>query len=232
MILALNTSTIQFSLAIMSENGTVLAECLISPRGNNFKGFMPSIESLFISSKVDTSELNAIAVSTGPGSFTGLRVGLSVAKGMAKGLDIPVIGVSCLESLVYQLPCSVHPIGAILTSRKGEVFIAVFKWNDAHEIERLKEDTSVKIDALSSYVDTPTIFIGNDYNAHGDPIKRLLGDRVLMAPPHLWNLNASCVGALGIERFNKKDFDDARELVPSYLRPPDIRPNPFCLKGA
>ena len=226
MILALNTSTIQFSLAIMSEQGIVLAEHLISPLGNNFKRFMPSIESLFVSSKVEMSELKAIVVSTGPGSFTGLRVGLSVAKGMAQGLKIPVIGVPCLESMAYQLPYSVHPITATLTSRKGEVFIAMFKWNDIRGIERLREDSSVKIDNLNSYVDTQTIFIGNDYNAHGDLIKKLLGDRALMAPSHLWNLKASCVGALGLERFNKKDFDDVQELIPSYLKPPDIRPNP------
>jgi tRNA threonylcarbamoyladenosine biosynthesis protein TsaB len=226
MILALNTSTAQFGIAVMDEQGTVLAESLISPRDDNFKNFMPSMESLLESSKIKMDDLKAIIASTGPGSFTGLRVGLSVAKGMAQGLQIPIIGVSCLESLANQLPYSVYPIAAILTSRKGEVFLARFQWDDNKGFIRLSEDRSFKIEALASVIHAPTIFIGNDFISHGSAIKKMLGNNALLAPSHLWNLKASCAGALGLERFHKKAYDDIQELIPYYIMPPDIRPTP------
>ncbi len=89
------------------------------------------------------------------------------------------------------------------------------------------EDTSLRLKDLGAIIDSPTLFIGNDFNEQGDSIKDLIGENAFLAPPHLWNIRASAVAALGLKRFLNNDFDDIRDLVPTYMRPPDIRPNPF-----
>ncbi|MBW1766782.1 MAG: tRNA (adenosine(37)-N6)-threonylcarbamoyltransferase complex dimerization subunit type 1 TsaB [Deltaproteobacteria bacterium] len=227
MILAVNTSTIQFSIALLKENGTILAEYFTSAGSKNFGSFMPSIHYLLKTSKSNIQDIKALVVTTGPGSFTGLRVGLSAAKGMAQSLQIPIIGVSSLEAMANLLPYTAYPICPMIHSRKGEVFTALFNCCDDHKMVRIKEDTCLKFEDLSSFIEGPTLFLGNDFNKQEHVIREMLGRKALTAPAHLWNLKASSVGTLGLERFHRHNFDDLQDLVPSYLRPPDIRPNPF-----
>ena len=190
---------------------------------------MPEIHSLLGSSNADIQDIKAIVVAMGPGSFTGLRVGLSSAKGLAHGLQIPIIGVSSLEAMASQLPYTNYPICAMIASRKGELFVALFNWDDDQRMIRVTEDISLKVEDLPSIIDGVTIFQGNDFKNQGDLIKKLLGDKAFLVPAYLWNLKASAVGTLGLKRFRIQDFDDIQDLVPSYLRPPDIRPNPYPL---
>jgi len=228
MILALNTSTTQFSLALISVEGDVLAEYLISPGEKNFKSFMPAIYSIFDACGKDIKDLKAIAAAGGPGSFTGLRVGLSMAKGAAQGLDIPIIGVSSLEAMANQVPFMKHPLCTLMSSRKGEVILAMFKWDEAKGVTRLTEDQSVTFKDLAGFINGPTYFIGNNYTGQQPMVKQLFGDNALTVPSHLWGLRASSIGALGLRRFLNNDFDNITDLVPEYLRPPDIRPNPVA----
>jgi len=229
MILSVNTSTIQFSIALMQENGSILAEYFMSPSEKYFKNFMPATHSLLSTSDSNLQDIKAIIVAIGPGSFTGLRVGLSAAKGMCHGLQIPIIGVSGLEAMANQLPHSNYPVCPIIQSGKGEIFSALFIWHDIIKMVRIREDTCLKLKELPTYIEETTIFLGNDLNSQGHIIKKMLGCKALLAPAPLWNLKASAVGAIGLERFHNQDFDDLQDLVPSYLRPPDIRPNPFPL---
>jgi tRNA threonylcarbamoyladenosine biosynthesis protein TsaB len=227
MILAVNTSTTQFSLALMGEHGDISAESLISPGEKNFKSFMPAVFSLFDACGADIKLLKAVVAARGPGSFTGLRVGLSMAKGVAQGLDIPIIGVSGLEAMANQLPYLEHPLCAMLSSRKGEIIFALFRWDCEKGIIRLTEDQSLSFKGMAGFIKGPTYFIGNNFNTQFPGINDLIGAHALPAPRHLWTLRASAVGALGLKRFIDKDFDDIIDLVPDYLRPPDIRPSPF-----
>ena len=227
MMLAINTSTVQFSTALLKEDGSVVAEYFMSPGSKNLISFMPAIHSIMTASESKIHDIKVFIVATGPGSFTGLRVGLSAAKGMAQGLQIPVIGVPSLEAMAYQLSFTKHPVCSIIDSRKGEVFTALFKWSDEHKMIRLKEDICLPIGDLPTIIDGTTIFLGNNFKTQGYVLEEILGPRAILAPAHLWNLKASAVGNLGLKRFLKHDVDDLQELVPSYLRPHDIRPNPL-----
>ena len=232
MILAVNTTTRQFGLALMDLHGTVLAEYLILPKERNFSGFMPAVHSLMKSARVEMEEVQMIAVAIGPGSFTGMRVGLAMAKGMAQGLKIPIIGVSSLEALASQVIYANYPVCPIIDSRKGEVFTALFYWSDDGEIVRTQEDTCLRIKDLASVATETTIILGNDFNRQSPLIEDALGTEAVLAQAHLWNLRASAVGARGLKRFQAHDFDDPQDLVPIYLRPPDIRPNPYASQSA
>lgn len=226
MILAINTSTPQFGLALMEDDGTVLAEYFMS-KEKGFGSLMPALHFLLSKLNADIHALKAIVVSTGPGSFTGLRVGLSSAKGLCHALKIPIIGIPSLEALASQIPYSDLPITPVLYSRKRELFTAQFIQKDGYDLTRRMDDMALKIDDLSSIFKKPSCFIGNDFINQSELLKEALGPIVHLAPPNFWNLRPSSVGALGLKRFGDNDVDIPQMLEPIYLRPPDIRPNPF-----
>ncbi len=231
MILALNTSTPQFGMALMHQSGAVIAEHFMTPGSKYFGSFMPTLDDLIRTTKSDLKEIQALAVTTGPGSFTGLRVGLSAAKGISQGLNIPILGVSSLEALANQAPYSNCPVCPIIDSRRGEFFVALFDGGDIRNKSRLKEDACLRFEDLPSLFRGQMLFIGNDYVKQSPEIEKIFGQDTLLAPAHLWNIKASEVGVLGLRRFQKKDFDDLRDLMPAYMRPPDIRPNPYPLRS-
>jgi tRNA threonylcarbamoyladenosine biosynthesis protein TsaB len=227
MFLALNTSTVQFSMAILGEDGALVADYHISPRAKNFRGFMPAFEFLLAATGMDLKVFKAVMVSSGPGSFTGLRVGLSAAKGLAQGLNIPLIGISSLEALAAQIPHPRLPVCPVIDSRRDEIFAALFSWGDEGRMERVRQDACMRYEDLSEYIDQPTLFLGNAFGRQARRIKVALGERAILAPPDDWHPGAATVGRLGLQRYRKHDFDDLCELVPLYFRPPDIRPNPY-----
>lgn len=225
MILAINSSTLRYGIAILTEKGSVITEYISPHEEKGFTGFMPVLDSLFVTSGIDHRNIKAVIAAIGPGSFTGLRVGISAAKGLAYGLKIPIIGVSSTEALASQVHSTHLKICSIITSRRDEVFYAVFYRDSNQELIRLHDDASIKIRELTGSVKGHHIFIGNDYGSQAGIIKGLSGDVALLAPANIWRLKPSSVGMLGIRRFRNGDFDNIRDIIPTYLRPPDIRPN-------
>jgi tRNA threonylcarbamoyladenosine biosynthesis protein TsaB len=227
MLLAINTSTLQFGLALMRSDGTVLAEHFMSRERGRYGTFMTALDFLFSASNTQPHDLTALSVALGPGSFTGLRVGLSAAKGICHALDIPIMGISSLEALASQLPLADLPVVPVLHSRKAELFAAQFVGENDHQLTRTKGDISLKAEELSKVFKEPALFIGNDFPNQGPLLRKALGPCAHLAPAHMWNLKASSVGFLGLIRLRSQDFDDLQAISPIYLRPPEIRPNPF-----
>ena len=226
MILALNTSTRQCSVALLRKDCTVIAEQLMFEGKGHFSSLMPAVHILLTGARFEPKDIKCVAVATGPGSFTGLRVGLSLAKGFCQALHVPIIGISSLKALAFQLPLTANPIAPILSSRKGEVFTALFQWDHGNSLQRKGKDDCFKINEFPSLFKETTVFVGNDYLNQGPLLKELLGAHARIAPPHCWQLKASSVGALASIRFDADDMDDPGNLVPRYFRSPDIRPNP------
>ena len=233
MILAINTSTLQFSLALLRLDGDVIAECLLSASHKHFGGLFPALLFLLNSSHKDLHDVRAVAVAIGPGSFTGLRVGLSTAKGICHGLALPLIGVSTLEALANQLPCSDFPISPVVDSRRGEVFVAQFFWNaQSGGMNRIMEDRCVKFEDLPRMCPQSTILIGNHFSKQAPILRQVMGQRASYAPEDKWRVRAATIARLALQRFKKGETDIVEDLSPAYFRPPDIRPNPYpLLKG-
>ena len=223
LILAINTSTAPFSVAVVKENGALLAEILLTPPSKGFGLFMPSLHHLLLSSGVALKDLKAVAVARGPGSFTGLRLGLATAKGLCHGLEIPALAVSSLEALAAQCPVTAFPICPIINSRRGEVFAALFHTLPGEGMRRIKEEACLSLEALRGFVEGRALFVGHDYSRQGASVREVLGDRAILAPVPLWNLRASAVAYVALRKAEKEGFDDLKSLVPCYMRPPDIR---------
>jgi len=201
----------------------LLGEYILPSGPSHFSNLMPAINDLFIKVGFVPQELGGVSVALGPGSFTGIRIGLAVVKGLAQCLSIPVIGIPTLLAMASQLPFLKEDICPLVTSRKGEMFTALFRWSANGHLSRLEQDICLSINNLGSIIKNKAVFIGNDLPSQGPPLKQQLGERALLAPANLWNLKASSVGILGLKRLKEGDSDSLSELVPIYLREVDIR---------
>jgi tRNA threonylcarbamoyladenosine biosynthesis protein TsaB len=221
-ILSINTSPGQYSLAIMKDE-FLLAEYILPSGSSRFSNLMPSLHDLLLKAALRPQDLDALIVALGPGSFTGIRVGLALAKGLAESLAVPIVGVPTLAAMASQLPYLTEDICPLVSSRNGEVFTALFRWSTKRELIRLREDTCLKTRDIGAIIEKKTIFIGNDLSSQAPILKQHLRGKTLLAPSNLWNLKASSVGMLGLKRVQSGDSDSAGELVPIYLRGADIR---------
>jgi tRNA threonylcarbamoyladenosine biosynthesis protein TsaB len=222
-VLGINTATAPFSTALVKEDGALIAETLLSPPSKGFGLFMPALHHMLSSAGANVKDLKALAVTSGPGSFTGLRVGLAAAKGMCRGLGIPAIAVSSLEALAAQCPVSIHPICPLIGSRRGEFFAALFRTSACGEMVTVKEVSCLNIKGVADMVEEETVFLGDDYSSQGSLLRAVLGDKACLAPPVLWNVRASVVAVRGLLKAEQSGFDELQSLVPFYLKPPDIR---------
>jgi tRNA threonylcarbamoyladenosine biosynthesis protein TsaB len=226
MILALNTSTLQFSIAVMAEDGGLAAEHIMSGSKGHYGLLMPTLHRLMDACGVGFRDLTAIAVATGPGSFTGLRVGLAAAKGLSHALEAPLIGVPSLPALASQIACASLPVCALLDSRKEEFFCATF-YRQGDRFAPTGETKAMELGAFSASFPEATLFVGNDYARQAPLLRGVLGARAVLAPSSAWCLRASSVGFVALDRLKSREFDAPESLDPIYLRPPDIRPNPY-----
>jgi len=228
-ILAINTSTPQFSVGLVDDRGALLVEWTQSSRVKGFRDFMPALDRLLQASGVPVTQIRALAVAKGPGSFTGLRVGLSAAKGFCEGLKVPIVALSSLEVLASQCPGLSIPICPVMESRKGEVFAALYAWVAEQELVVLKPEACLKVEDLPGFIEERAFVLGTDYNRQSEGIASAAGDKGVLAPPCCWNLRAATLGMMAARKAKSQPLDSLRELVPSYLRPPDIRPNPYFI---
>lgn len=223
MILAINSSTAQYSIALIKLDGIIAAEYMVIPKGNTFTGFIPAIDMLFSSTGFDPSNIKAVAAAKGPGSFTGLRVGLSAAKGIAYSRGIPLIAVSSLDAIASPLSFTGMPVCAMIASRREEVFYAMYK-KVGDDLVRESDIKGKGISEIGTMFNEPTVVVGNDYIKQKVRVMESSNSMIILAGENHWNLRASSVGILALKRFRNNDFDNLTDVVPDYIAAPDIRP--------
>ena len=146
-ILAIDTSATAASTAICDEN-KIIGEFFINTKLTHSRTLMPMVESLLANTNLTTTDITAVAVNCGPGSFTGVRIGVAAAKGLAFADDLPCIEVSTLESLAYNLQSANGIICSVMDARCSQVYNALFKC-DGVKPERLCKDRALSVAELS-----------------------------------------------------------------------------------
>ncbi len=217
-ILAIDTATLVSSVAVATDK-KLLAELTLQTKLTHSEVLMPHIEQILSMTKVKKNELDAIAVSIGPGSFTGLRIGLATAKTIAYALDIPIIGVSTLAALAYHYPVGDVYIAPLLDAQKGNVYISLYTWEDG-QLHEAYEPTVKSFDdvlAAGQRLDKPVVFLGEKAVAKADEIKAA-GGNIIMAMPHVVMPRAANVAMLGLDLLAKGKQDDVMSLEPLYIR--------------
>ena len=216
-ILHIETATSTCSVAL-SKDGTLMSTEVAIESNMHTKRINIMIKQLLASNAVDMKDLSARSVSIGPGSYTGLRVGLSAAKGLAFALDIPLIGISTLEALAQ--PNKANPEGksviSAIDARRNEVYMAIFD----PSLNLLKGDHCLIIEE-NVYPDNwppaeKLIVCGNGANKIGE----LLGDFPLDSIDS--ECDAAHQASLAYSKFQEQKFDDIIYLKPNYLKPPNI----------
>jgi len=195
-ILAINTSSLQFSIALARESGALIAEYTLASGKKGARPLFPALHEILVRTDVNLRDVKVLAAATGPGSFTGLRVGLSAAKGLCRALGIPIIGVPSLEALASQWTCLDLPICALVGSKKGEVFASLFRVRRGMGLVREKEDRSLRMTELPFFVKGRAVFLGDDFEGQSGMIQELLGSRAELGPPPAWTPRASAVAVI------------------------------------
>jgi len=215
-ILAIDTSTDTGSIAI-TDGEDILAESILNVGRTHSETLIPSFQEMLEKTQLDIKDLDLLALTLGPGSFTGVRIGASTIKGFALALDKPVAGVSTLEALASNFPFSSLPIMPLFDARRGEIYSGMFQWEEGI-IKRLSEDRAASLDDAISRIETKTIFAGEGLVKYGHMIKDRLGDNAVFAPRAVWYIRASNVAALGLKSYKADGGLDIATFTPSYRR--------------
>ena len=211
-ILSIETATTNCSVSLSKDGETFALKEDYNKGYSHAERLHVFIEELLLENAIKKSQLNAIAVSKGPGSYTGLRIGVSAAKGLCYALGIPLISVSTLESLAHQVEASEGFIVSMLDARRMEVYAEVFdvKHNSVRDIEaEILTENSYEIFLQNGLVH----FIGN---AVAKPKTILSHSNAVVIENKLPSANE--MGALAYHKYKKSDIEDVAYFEPYYLK--------------
>ena len=220
-ILGIDTSTPIGSVAVIDGDNLVAEHTLNIVQAHSSR-LMPAIDGILKWSDITADTLDGCAVGIGPGSFTGIRIGVATIKSLCYALDKPIVGVSTLEAIAYNLRWTNGIICPLLDARRSEVYGAIFQGGS--EWQRLSEDLCLSIEALLDRLDphissNRTInFVGDGLATYGDAVRERLNERVHFADPIFNVPRGATIAHLGKQRLQNGDIDDYWTLVPNYVR--------------
>jgi len=227
MELAINTSSNICSLAL-SHKGEILAELTWQTAQNHTVEVMSRLDCLLSLTKVKPDSLEAIIVAKGPGSFNGLRVGISIAKGIAFSLNTPILGISTLEAEAYPFAYTRLPLCSIHKAGRNEIAAALYQQRD-DEWYCWKEEHLTTLENLCQEIKEETLFCGEISPDIAEKIAQNLGSRAIIPQTFTRLHRAGFLAVLGWQKLNKGERDDLATLQPLYLRPPHItKPKNQC----
>jgi len=216
-ILAIDTSGKGSSLAVL-EDENVLGEIFLDVGRHHSETLLPSLDHLMTIVGISVSEIGLFACTSGPGSFTGLRIGMSTIKGLALVTGAPAIGVSTLEALAWNAAASPLIICPMLDARKEEVYAALYRQTSAGSMEAFLSDRTASLDLFLERIGEHAFFLGDGALRYRRQIEDRLSGRVNFGTSFQSNVRAGIVGLVGLQKFRAGEGGDALSLLPRYLR--------------
>ncbi|HEY3305416.1 MAG TPA: tRNA (adenosine(37)-N6)-threonylcarbamoyltransferase complex dimerization subunit type 1 TsaB [Candidatus Binatia bacterium] len=232
-ILGIDTATAAASAAIVEDARLVVEETgadfrasgngAAPHRGNHAETLLPLIDKLLDTAGLRLTDVSAFAVAIGPGSFTGLRIGLSTVKGLAYGSEAPVVGIPTLAAVAARVNDGDGFICPFLDARKKEVYAALF-CRSGGRLERVSEDIAAApekvVESVRRLTDgEPCVFIGDAARTYAEVVKESLGEKGRLTLGENYPSVASAVAFLAEEKILRRECDPVGPLVPLYLRP-------------
>jgi tRNA threonylcarbamoyladenosine biosynthesis protein TsaB len=215
-LLAIETATMLGGVAIM-EGDRLVAESRLNIRVTHSERLMKEIDRVLRGTSMDISEIDVFGISIGPGSFTGLRVGLSTVKGLVYATGKKLVTAPTLEAMAWNIPFSEYQICPMLDARRKEIYTAVFRWSGGG-FSRVINECTLSADELLKKIDAPTLFLGEGATLYRDKIQAALGDRALFGAPQHMMPSPSNVAFLCMRKAEEGEFSDALTVIPAYHR--------------
>jgi tRNA threonylcarbamoyladenosine biosynthesis protein TsaB len=218
-LLALDSSGLVASVAVVTEEA-MLAEYTVNYKKTHSQTLLPMLEEIVKMVDMELSEVDAIAVAAGPGSFTGLRIGSATAKGLGLALNKPIIPVPTLDGLAYNLYGTDKLICPLMDARRNQVYTGLYEFNE-DEFRIVQQQTVVTVEEILDTINQlgrEVIFLGDGTTAYKEIIIEKTKVNFQFAPIHLNRQRAGAVGALAIHLYMKNLMETAELHEPVYLR--------------
>lgn len=228
-ILGIDTSTNHGSVAI-AEDGRLLSESFLPLNSSYSKTLINFLDGLLKKCKIGINDIDGFAVSIGPGSFTGLRIGLSTCKGFNLATGKPIVPVGTLDAITdsffpdsgflnstLRTPHCELLLCPILDAKKGEVYASLYKYEKG-VIKKLEDDMAVSPEVLCRKIEEPTIFFGEGIKSYGDFIKNKLNGLAHFYNDAQKNSVAASIAVIGGKKLERGDIEDSTALKPKYIR--------------
>jgi len=214
-----DTATKSCSVAVI-DGDSLLAESTSVNDQTHSRHLLNIIDNVLGMAGLKISQLEGFAVSIGPGSFTGLRIGIASVKGLAFSLTKPVVGVSSLETLAFQCRQNPYLICPVLDARKQEVYFCRYRFTNGKLEKENQERVASPAEAVRG-IREPCLFVGNGAKLYRELISTGLGELAHFAAEKQHTIRASAVARLSLPRFKRQEIDDVQLLVPHYIRQSD-----------
>lgn len=217
-VLSIDSATEAASCAVLEDN-KLLSEITFNFKKQHSVILMPLVDNLLKNLQLDLKDIDGFVVSKGPGSFTGLRIGMSMIKGLSQGTKKPFVSVSSLDALAYNMAYTSGIICPIIDALRDNVYTALYSFKDNNLVKE-QDYTVIHIDELINLLkekQQPVCFIGDAVPKFKDKLNESL-EKVSFAPPHLNLVRASALGELGLKLLNQGTQDNLYTSAPIYLR--------------
>lgn len=219
-ILAFETATAQGSIALIDEH-KLIAEYSLNIKSTHSERLMPALRTILSDTETKLKQVDALAISLGPGSFTGLRIGLATVKGLSFSTGKPIIGIPTLEAMAGQFAFAKPLVCPCLDARKGEIYTALYdlqKGSPDGLIPATVTEPSKFLQAIKMEHHAPILFLGDGVEPYRSQIVAILGEQACFAPLFANIPRAGSLAVRAVEKYCHNLFDDITNLEPIYLR--------------
>lgn len=217
-ILAFDTSGLTGSVSL-NDNESILAEWSLSSQETQSRRLLPTVNYILTNTGISLEDIDAFAVTVGPGSFTGIRIGLATVKGLAMATGRPVLGISTLDAIAANFAFTSLPVFPVIDARKKQIFTARYQPDGRGNLIKVTPESVLFPEEFVSKIKEPVILAGDAVPVYQEFFQEHLEARAIFSPSHLAYVRASTVGYLAAKRFLSGERDDAASIVPIYIRP-------------
>jgi tRNA threonylcarbamoyladenosine biosynthesis protein TsaB len=220
-ILSADTSGERFSLALLKGN-EVIGRFRAGSANRQSSDMLPELDRLLNAQRISLKDIGLFCVGLGPGSFTGLRIGVTVMRTMALALNKPIVGVASIDAIAYNAPHRKDPVCVLIDARQNKVYARIYKYRN-NDLIPLSGIMLLDVNAILGRLKTPAFFLGDGIKRYGDIISKHVSGGKSIALEAMWYPDAEKIAALGIERLRKKGKDNVFTLNPLYIYPKECQ---------
>lgn len=220
--LAFDTSSKTVAVALLRDD-VIIYDAIINIDLNHSEVLLSAISYACLQTRIKISEIDLFACVIGPGSFTGLRIGVSTLKGLMLATGKPAVGISSLAALALNVGKSSKIICSVMDAGRGQVYTAFYRYNENGLLDQIGTDEAVDPREIILNPEQEIIFVGDGAIKYSGIISNNINNKINIASSAQQYIRASSVGILGREKYNRNELLNAETFVPVYLRSADAR---------